>query len=261
MVKTHSGSSPLARGTLKPDLDKLTRAGLIPARAGNTKYSRPDSPARRAHPRSRGEHHQPVNVATRQVGSSPLTRGTRSSLVTAAQHTGLIPAHAGNTLRNLEEAVFGWAHPRSRGEHGVTVHANPCKWGSSPLTRGTRRVRLSWVSGEGLIPAHAGNTRAARVFMASRRAHPRSRGEHTLTSKPTENWMGSSPLTRGTRDDLLTNVTAHGLIPAHAGNTGSTSRGLPWWRAHPRSRGEHARGLKGGLGGWGSSPLTRGTRT
>ena len=50
------GSSPLARGTRAcPDL-RAGRAGLIPARAGNTKQGMQANIIMGAHPRSRGEH-------------------------------------------------------------------------------------------------------------------------------------------------------------------------------------------------------------
>ena len=50
-------------------------------------------------------------------GSSPLTRGKLSAVLTCEEGTGLIPAHAGKTLD--ERPSFGEtaAHPRSRGEN------------------------------------------------------------------------------------------------------------------------------------------------
>ena len=71
---------------------------------------------------------------------------------------------------------------------------------------------------------------------------------------------GSSPLTRGKRNQELIKATGAGLIPAHAGKTyGSHTRTVPSW-AHPRSRGENARidAKAAELGG--SFPLTRGKR-
>ena len=52
----HRGSSPLARGTLASTVDIEARAGLIPARAGNTDVKDRSINGDRAHPRSRGEH-------------------------------------------------------------------------------------------------------------------------------------------------------------------------------------------------------------
>ena len=50
------GSSPLARGTRSRQPMKLSRRGLIPARAGNTSRGCCLTVTPRAHPRSRGEH-------------------------------------------------------------------------------------------------------------------------------------------------------------------------------------------------------------
>ena len=52
-----------------------------------------------------------------------------------------------------------------------------------------------------------------------------------------------------------------GLIPAHAGKTGRTSRVAASAWAHPRSRGENLDGSGAGPGFAGSSPLTRGKLT
>ena len=71
-----------------------------------------------------------------------------------------------------------------------------------------------------------------------RRAHPRSRGENSRSSRMLVSWSGSSPLTRGKRGDSLDWVCAG-------------------W-AHPRSRGENGGGWWDVQLGRGSSPLTRG---
>nr|EEI14212.1 hypothetical protein HMPREF0276_1791 [Corynebacterium accolens ATCC 49725] len=72
---------------------------------------------RRAHPRSRGEHQALYAICCAHFGSSPLTRGARTS----SDHRGLpgrlIPAHAGSTGDYPPEVLGCWAHPRSRGEH------------------------------------------------------------------------------------------------------------------------------------------------
>ena len=52
----YGGSSPLARGTLEPDLRPGLRSRLIPARAGNTLVGFFGYGDAKAHPRSRGEH-------------------------------------------------------------------------------------------------------------------------------------------------------------------------------------------------------------
>ncbi|ERH20995.1 hypothetical protein HMPREF1980_02433, partial [Actinomyces sp. oral taxon 172 str. F0311] len=71
--------------------------------------------------------------------------------------------------------------------------------GSSPLTRGKRGARDHRRVQAGLIPAHAGKTARGSPGARSSRAHPRSRGENTVTSVRSTLPSGSSPLTRGKR--------------------------------------------------------------
>ena len=95
----------------------VNSAGLIPAHAGKTLSEARFPPGRRAHPRSRGENLTPAGVFVIQGGSSPLTRGKRSSERSPGLSTGLIPAHAGKTEEFREVRGRNRAHPRSRGEN------------------------------------------------------------------------------------------------------------------------------------------------
>ena len=91
------GSSPLARGThqFHAPVDGYQR--LIPARAGNTQVRHSVAPLDAAHPRSRGEHSECRCAMISVSGSSPLARGTQSSLGELRNAARLIPARAGNT--------------------------------------------------------------------------------------------------------------------------------------------------------------------
>ena len=73
--------------------------GLIPAHAGKT--SKPAAPhgSTRAHPRSRGENTPVGTPAPLVQGSSPLTRGKPLQRERGKHSRGLIPAHAGKTLK------------------------------------------------------------------------------------------------------------------------------------------------------------------
>ena len=70
----------------------------------------------------------------------------------------LIPAHAGITYGLFRADGFGWAHPRSRGEHTRNAFEPMSEMGSSPLTRGAPLHVQVWCDTTGLIPAHAGST-------------------------------------------------------------------------------------------------------
>ena len=130
--------------------------------------------------------------------------------------------------------------------------------GSSPLTRGAPQGHPCCLPPIRLIPAHAGSTVPHSNTLPTAAAHPRSRGEHFRIDWPVFIAAGSSPLTRGARLRLYRRVFTCGLIPAHAGSTAMPNRLAKSSRAHPRSRGEHARIRTHETTREGSSPLTRG---
>ena len=173
-------------------------------------------------------------------GSSPLARGTRSARWWTRSPTGLIPARAGNTVPVPSPHRRHGAHPRSRGEHSQSSSHLWHPWGSSPLARGTPADQILEQLPSGLIPARAGNTRTPRCRRRLSRAHPRSRGEHSLRLSACLPPLGSSPLARGTRLHRREHRCWLGLIPARAGNTICFLHQSGISRAHPRSRGEHA---------------------
>ena len=135
---TIGGSSPLARGTRRPDVPARKGTRLIPARAGNTHPCRHPTEARPAHPRSRGEHRRVSGLYGSPVGSSPLARGTPAQFAHPSASNRLIPARAGNTAASSPSVATSAAHPRSRGEHLMYSRISSLMVGSSPLARGTR---------------------------------------------------------------------------------------------------------------------------
>ena len=194
------------------------------------------------------------------MGSSPLTRGKRGHGRRSFTARRLIPAHAGKTMQCYAHAYKSAAHPRSRGENPALGLLALAVCGSSPLTRGKHQEPNFERLSIGLIPAHAGKTGAYSVAWSSGWAHPRSRGENARVPTGAVTCSGSSPLTRGKRDETLDEAPASGLIPAHAGKTATSSRDGRIAGAHPRSRGENDFVSERRRPSRGSSPLTRGKR-
>ena len=194
------------------------------------------------------------------VGSSPLTRGKPQIVQLVGQVGGLIPAHAGKTHRPLRRAIRSAAHPRSRGENTPLYLRLALTAGSSPLTRGKRRRCWSAFQSVRLIPAHAGKTRSCAPSPPTASAHPRSRGENAQAQRRVIIKHGSSPLTRGKPVASSIEVASWGLIPAHAGKTGTLCGSVARGTAHPRSRGENPHVILKPSCCHGSSPLTRGKR-
>ena len=177
-ASTPPGSSPLTRG--KPFDSPLGACcvRLIPAHAGKTGCRSTLNPLLPAHPRSRGENLRASASAGGHPGSSPLTRGKPVEAAHDALCPRLIPAHAGKTPRAVTLVFYHSAHPRSRGENGLTTTHRAHRDGSSPLTRGKPCGAKGRVSRGRLIPAHAGKTWFPWGARPRVGAHPRSRGEN-----------------------------------------------------------------------------------
>ena len=115
-----SGSSPLTRGKPRKGRVRPHGIGLIPAHAGKTLADGEPRRGPGAHPRSRGENATNRLSQISAGGSSPLTRGKRSTVILFSNLTGLIPAHAGKTWSLPPAGAGGRAHPRSRGENSYS---------------------------------------------------------------------------------------------------------------------------------------------
>ena len=273
------GSSPHTRGA-PPDVRIWGLSSwIIPAYAGSTDWDYDNDDYKRDHPRIRGEHDSLPSSSGLGAGSSPHTRGARGRPAPRPARPGIIPAYAGSTRPRRLPGPGDRDHPRIRGEHTAGVRLLAVVSGSSPHTRGARRVRGRLVRGCGIIPAYAGSTVPPPRLVHRLRDHPRIRGEH-----PGGGWhwncaLGSSPHTRGAHRRRRTPNQNNRIIPAYAGSTFPGICATQDTTDHPRIRGEHGvlRGgpavgeriipayagstIVGSIGmviGWGSSPHTRG---
>ena len=214
------GSSPHTRGAPTVRIRGSGDSGIIPAYAGSTTPPT-KSPSKQAdHPRIRGEHDHVLVGVVESLGSSPHTRG--------APWPG--PAHRAGP----------GDHPRIRGEHRPAPGHIPRHGGSSPHTRGAQSKRITANRHSRIIPAYAGSTRRRAMNPSQAADHPRIRGEHRANLPVESADCGSSPHTRGARENYTRDDPALRIIPAYAG---STQRPLSRrWRCrdHPRIRGEHA---------------------
>ena len=113
----NAGSSPLTRGARGIETEIPSTEGIIPAHAGSTNGESHIPRPSRDHPRSRGEHGSVSELCINVVGSSPLMRGAPKNYLIADSYAGIIPAHAGSTIRTISAHGPGRDHPRSRGEH------------------------------------------------------------------------------------------------------------------------------------------------
>ena len=213
------GSSPRVRGTRLWWFSCSVLLGIIPACAGNTEAAVDDEIVSRDHPRVCGEHfHDPYTGRTMR-GSSPRVRGTPGRGCGGRSRRRIIPACAGNTRTPRGFRTGRRDHPRVCGEHSPHDLPGAPHQGSSPRVRGTRPHRPRWHSGQGIIPACAGNTWTEGLRPGDAGDHPRVCGEHAPPLACLFDARGSSPRVRGTLRRRRRARAEIGIIPACAGNT------------------------------------------
>ena len=237
---TPRGSSPHTRGAPGRTRPSRSTGRIIPAYAGSTASAAASTSKRADHPRIRGEHIRPEPQGRTMAGSSPHTRGARRPRPGGARGRRIIPAYAGSTLENAADRVDEQDHPRIRGEHMIRTVVSAKRWR--------------------IIPAYAGSTVKNGTFSTGIWDHPRIRGEHSLWHPTPRAPPGSSPHTRGARQDKRVSRVGEGIIPAYAGSTRGSIQRENSPRDHPRIRGEHGDGRRVLVGRQGSSPHTRGAQ-
>ena len=132
--------------------------------------------------------------------------------------------------------------------------------GSSPRMRGSHFTLIFNGKPPGIIPAHAGLTHSQSAPARRWWDHPRACGAHMNVLNQEVNEKGSSPRMRGSQEYFTNGNHVPGIIPAHAGLTGT-------WRTQPRRYRDHPRacGAHKVMSTWmrkqlGSSPRMRGSR-
>ena len=130
------GSSPRVRGRHEMYSSSFSRAGLIPAGAGQTLRVGTCRLTNGAHPRGCGADACRIACASFAPGSSPRVRGRRGRERGGEGHRGLIPAGAGQTPPTSARSPVKRAHPRGCGADREQAATIPGTRGSSPRVRG-----------------------------------------------------------------------------------------------------------------------------
>ena len=196
------GSSPRMRGSQMPWAAGPSCAGIIPAHAGLTTRSLTSCTLARDHPRACGAHQSDGKGVPVKKGSSPRMRGSLYASKSWLDDLGIIPAHAGLTVRRYGNAWYSWDHPRACGAHLNAAEKSTHHWGSSPRMRGSQSNLMKNVGTLGIIPAHAGLTMPSPNWFAFARDHPRACGAHHIIAGDASALEGSSPRMRGSLPQL-----------------------------------------------------------
>ena len=111
------------------------------------------------------------------------------------------------------------------------------------------------------IPAYAGKTWSEEFHSHGDQEHPRIRGENSIGRSPTLPKTGTSPHTRGKREQGGKTMGLVRNIPAYAGKTGLCLLLALMLTEHPRIRGENVDVDMVVFDLDGTSPHTRGKQT
>ena len=110
--------------------------------------------------------------------------------------------------------------------------------GLSPATRGTPLVLVQDVCQLRFIPGYAGNAFLGCNGWGWGAVYPRLRGERERSHYKGVLKHGLSPATRGTRNQLVTEIWQLRFIPGYAGNAFCSFGFLIRTTVYPRLRGE-----------------------
>ena len=100
------------RGSPKLTYQDLVNIGIIPAHAGLTHFHVKAKLILWDHPRACGAHSALIVIFSLLSGSSPRMRGSLRDVCPQIPIVGIIPAHAGLTLKNPNiDAILSGPHP------------------------------------------------------------------------------------------------------------------------------------------------------
>ena len=231
---------------------------IIPAHAGQTALSSSSLVNATDHPRACGANGGLPMAFSWLTGSSPRMRGKRVEPVCDGAEVRIIPAHAGQTAPNRQDACPCPDHPRACGANRRYGRFSTRPVGSSPRMRGKRPVHHRVHADLRIIPAHAGQTpcspRAARRWTD----HPRACGANVFLAVDMPAEAGSSPRMRGKPGGWVERRHSRRIIPAHAGQTLAYYKPLQLPSDHPRACGANSALRPSNILQSGSSPRMRG---
>ena len=233
---------------------------IIPARAGQTGRKDLHGNGRPDHPRACGANGRSPRCKLSTAGSSPRVRGKHCCRTWWRSRRRIIPARAGQTPAMPHRAGSSPDHPRACGANNTTDDSYNLDHGSSPRVRGKLTLGVHVGDVRRIIPARAGQTMTSSKSIVAWTDHPRACGANTPSLKWCRYRFGSSPRVRGKQpagDRLLLPLR---IIPARAGQTGTSSVRHHRRPDHPRACGANQDVVAMNTNMIGSSPRVRGKR-
>ena len=214
-----------------------SRAGCIPASAGESSSAWLITAVVRVHPRERGGIPNTSPLRDFSGGASPRARGNLWQEAADAIAKRCIPASAGeSTVAGMDDATCR-VHPRERGGIEARLQTAIYAQGASPRARGNPVSDVLRPLPTGCIPASAGESIGCARCGLTKRVHPRERGGIAVSLVEPFLVSGASPRARGNLERRLLPVGQRGCIPASAGESAASSAASRRYWVHPRERG------------------------
>ena len=253
-----TGLSPHGRGKLHSVQGLFLRMGSIPARAGETPTPFASGVVPRVYPRTGGGNSSSSILLFPQPGLSPHGRGKPGTATWRSLTTGSIPARAGETATKTACSICCRVYPRTGGGNDNILNVCVALMGLSPHGRGKLLCGKAERSGDGSIPARAGETSIDTEHGTRIGVYPRTGGGNEGTRKKRFHIWGLSPHGRGKLWAKTRRFSPTGSIPARAGETSRARKGPPAIRVYPRTGGGNGSSLSSANSAWGLSPHGRG---
>ncbi|SUF50600.1 Domain of uncharacterised function (DUF2825) [Salmonella enterica] len=172
------------------------------------------------------------------IGLSPLARGTPNRFIRRFIKWRFIPAGAGNSLASSSNPMSQTVYPRWRGELSAIRQNVGLQIGLSPLARGTPEYPRLAEYLRRFIPAGAGNSGGELGTSRTETVYPRWCGELVNDWHHIREFVGLSPLARGTPVSVASIRALLRFIPAGAGNSKQAGFNPFVISVYPRWRGE-----------------------
>ncbi len=137
------------------------------------------------------------HLVEKLAGLSPLVRGKPTIWPGDSLPGGSIPACAGETHRRRGRSARRRVYPRLCGGNDPIFLPHILPQGLSPLVRGKQNPAPRLIGRGGSIPACAGETSRALIFIVLGWVYPRLCGGNACSSVPRRIAEGLSPLVRG----------------------------------------------------------------
>ena len=169
------------------------------------------------HPRLCGEKSYPKVSSSSIAGSPPPMRGKAAGQRSCKVVSGITPAYAGKSEREVVFLLVTGDHPRLCGEKFLTRNSQTPEKGSPPPMRGKAGATYLNVSPIRITPAYAGKSSGYADSTRPFQDHPRLCGEKSALTTWQSGMRGSPPPMRGKGYCLPRTKLHTGITPAYAG--------------------------------------------